>query len=179
MKSSSITYDFEIPVPVSNIAWKLPFLPSFPSNRKICACTRSARLYMHRGVHALARVPWQRRPASVWIRLFDMQSESNVVGDRGAGAATRLYYFPSHVNMTTADGHWIMYRITKTKAITLSKREREREREKDVRDIGKRSAFRSVPLTNPFWSLRLYTFVVTGCCIRGYFTWLSRADRTE
>jgi len=46
-----------------------------------------------------------------------------------------------------------MYRITKTKAITLSEREREREREKEqknVREIGKRSAFRSVPLTNPF-----------------------------
>lgn len=34
---------------------------------------------------------------------------------RRAGAATRLYYFPSHVNTTTADGHWIMCRITETR----------------------------------------------------------------
>lgn len=138
-------------------ARKLPFSPE---SRNMCVHTPGTPLYAFtqpRACHGSGET------ASARIRSLDMQSGSNVVGDRGAGAAARLYYFPSHVNTTTADGHWIMCRITK--AITLG------GGEDNARDRGGKGVrVRSVPLTNPFWSL------APSALTSGYFTWLSRAE---
>lgn len=113
------------------------FLPSSPSSRNrfpwiakyVRAHARHAFICTAAFTHS-ARVPRRRRRRLWWIRSLDMQSGSGgVVGDRGAGAAARLYYFSSHVNTTTADGHWIMWRITEARTVVRLSVQREGETE--------------------------------------------------
>lgn len=93
---------------------------------------RLARLYMHRGVHARARVP-RRETTSMRIRSLDMQSGRASRRSRRARAhaRARLYYFPSHVKTRAtprADGRRVIRGIaSETRRLSeFSARERRR-----------------------------------------------------